>query len=96
MPGLVPGIFVFGAWARAVIARKRSDEAIHTSNTRRDGLLRFAHNDGFNAWNSKELRPHARINFFIIFVDGLFTTFVEWPFTKSSHAMLRNHAMSCV
>ena len=37
-----------------------------------------------------------RNNFFIIFVDGIFTTFIEWPFTNTSHAIRENHAMSCV
>jgi hypothetical protein len=30
------------------------------------------------------------------FVDGIFTTFIERPFTKVSHAFGKNHAMSCV
>jgi len=37
-----------------------------------------------------------RKNFFIIFVDGMFTTFIAWPFTNVSHALPENHAISCV
>jgi hypothetical protein len=37
-----------------------------------------------------------RKNFFIIFVDGMFTTFIAWPFTNVSHAIPENHAISCV
>ena len=37
-----------------------------------------------------------RKNFFIIFVDGIFTTFIEWLFTNTSHAIRENPAMSCV
>jgi hypothetical protein len=37
-----------------------------------------------------------RKNFFIIFVDGMFTTFIAWPFTNTSHAIPENHAISCV
>ena len=39
---------------------------------------------------------HMRKNFFIIFVDGIFTTFIECPFTNTSHAIRENPAMSCV
>ena len=37
-----------------------------------------------------------RKNFFIIFVDGMFTTFIARPFTNTSHAIRENHAISCV
>ena len=37
-----------------------------------------------------------RKNFFIIFVDGMFTTFVARLFTNTSHAIRENLAMSCV
>jgi hypothetical protein len=37
-----------------------------------------------------------RKNFFIILVDGMFTTFGECPFTNTSHALRENPAMSCV
>jgi hypothetical protein len=36
------------------------------------------------------------MNFFIIFVDGIFTTFIAWPFTNAFDALRENHAMSCV
>jgi hypothetical protein len=34
--------------------------------------------------------------FFIIFVDGIFTTFIRPPFTNTSDAIRENHAASCV
>jgi len=37
-----------------------------------------------------------RKNFFIIFVDGMFTTFIACLFTNTSHAIRENPAMSCV
>jgi len=37
-----------------------------------------------------------RKNFFIIFVDGMFTTFIACPFTNASHAIRENPAISCV
>jgi hypothetical protein len=37
-----------------------------------------------------------RKNFLITFVDGIFTTFVEWPFTNAFDAIRENPAMSCV
>ena len=37
-----------------------------------------------------------RNDFFIIFVDGIFTTFIERPFTNVSHAIRENPVMSCV
>src|SRR6266700_454308 len=44
---------------RAVIALERSDEAIHSSFTWRDGLLRFARNDVAPVTNTRS-RPAAR------------------------------------
>jgi hypothetical protein len=35
-------------------------------------------------------------NFFIIFVDGMFTTFIACLFTNVSDAIRENPAMSCV
>jgi hypothetical protein len=35
-------------------------------------------------------------NFFIIFVDGMFTTFIACLFTNTSDAIRENPAMSCV
>jgi hypothetical protein len=35
-------------------------------------------------------------NFFIIFVDGIFTTFIARLFTNVSDAIRENPAMSCV
>ena len=37
-----------------------------------------------------------RKNFLIIFVDGMFTTFIARLFTNTSHAIPENHAISCV
>jgi hypothetical protein len=37
-----------------------------------------------------------RTNFFIIFVDGIFTTFIACLFTNTSDAIRENHAASCV
>jgi hypothetical protein len=34
--------------------------------------------------------------FFIIFVDGIFTTFIRLPFTNTSDAMAPMLALSCV
>jgi hypothetical protein len=34
--------------------------------------------------------------FFIIFVDGMFTTFIARPFTKTSRVLKRMCAISCV
>ena len=38
----------------------------------------------------------TRKNLFIIFVDGMFTTFIAPPFTKTAHAMKRMCGISCV
>jgi hypothetical protein len=35
-------------------------------------------------------------NFFIIFVDGIFTTFIAGLFTNTSHAIRETSAISCV
>jgi hypothetical protein len=35
-------------------------------------------------------------NFFTIFVDGMFTTFIACLFTNTSDAIRENPAMSCV
>ena len=37
-----------------------------------------------------------RTNFFIIFVDGIFTTFIAWLFTNAFDAIRENPAISCV
>jgi hypothetical protein len=37
-----------------------------------------------------------RTNFFIIFVDGIFTTFIAGLFTNTSDAIRENHVASCV
>jgi len=44
------------------------------------------------------LRSHTgtRNILFIIFVDGMFTTFIARPFTKTFHALKRMRAISCV
>jgi hypothetical protein len=38
----------------------------------------------------------ARENFFSIFVDRMFTTFIERPFTNAFDAIRETLAMSCV
>jgi len=53
-------------------------------------------------WNSRphhdtrEVAPSSRKIFFIIFVDGMFTTFVARLFTNTSHAFDGIRAISCV
>jgi len=37
-----------------------------------------------------------RKTFFIIFVDGMFTTFIACLFTNASHAIRENPTISCV
>jgi hypothetical protein len=48
--------------------------------------------------SSAQIRfPYSpRTNFFIIFVDGIFTTFIEWLFTNVFDAVRENLAISCV
>jgi hypothetical protein len=38
----------------------------------------------------------SRKNFFIISVDGIFTTFIARLFTNTSHALDESRAMPCV
>jgi hypothetical protein len=54
-------------------------------------------------WNSMRIamperfaRTHTRKNFFIIFVDGIFTTFIACLFTNTSDAIRENRTISCV
>jgi hypothetical protein len=47
------------------------------------------------AMQSSCARTCAR-NFFIIFVDGIFTTFIARLFTNTSDAVGENPAISCV
>jgi hypothetical protein len=70
-----------------------------------DGLRRFARNDAESSFASilrHLLRAITvpvfarRTNFFIIFVDGIFTTFIAGLFTNTSDAIRENHAASCV
>ena len=70
-----------------------------------DGLRRFARNDAESSFASIPrhlLRAITvpvfarRTNFFIIFVDGIFTTFIAGLFTNTPHAIRENHAASCV
>jgi hypothetical protein len=68
MPGLVPGMHVFGPF---VIA-SNDVELLPRSNT------------------------GTRNIFFIIFVDGMFTSFIACPFTNTSHASAPMRAISCV
>jgi len=37
-----------------------------------------------------------KLNFFIVFVDGIFTTFIACLFTNTSDAIRENRTMSCV
>lgn len=46
--------------------------------------------------HAKMRKRDSRINFFIIFVDGIFTTFIARLFTNTSHATRENPVMSCV
>ena len=87
----------------AVIARSASDEAIHPSAMPSDGLLRCARNDvevpvvtRRHLLDVPAVPAFARRNFFIIFVDGIFTTFIERPFTNTSHAIGKAPAIACV
>jgi len=41
-------------------------------------------------------RIHTAGNFFIIFVDGIFTTFIACLFTNTSDAIRENSAIACV
>ena len=41
-------------------------------------------------------RTHAARNFFIIFVDGMFTTFIARLFTNAFDASRKNSAIACV
>jgi len=69
-----------------------------------DGLLRFARNDveSLVASISRDLLRAIMVplftarNFFIIFVDGIFTTFIARLFTNTSDAIRENSATSCV
>jgi hypothetical protein len=102
MPGLVPGISRF--CKRKSRHRERSG-AIHFTAERMHGLLRCARNDVESsarrhlatfASRHHGSRIHAARNFFIIFVDGIFTTFIARLFTNTSDAIRENPAMPCV
>jgi hypothetical protein len=70
--------------------------------------FRIARNDGDTYqpirvnWNSTSPAAtrmqfaRARENFFSIFVDRMFTTFIERPFTNAFDAIRETLAMSCV
>jgi hypothetical protein len=82
-----------------------SDEAIHPSVMPCDGLLRFARNDVDGSvrkrlttftWRDHGSRIHPDGKFLLIFIDGIFTTFIEWPFTNVFDAIRENSVMSCV
>jgi hypothetical protein len=109
VPGLVPGIRIFSAPSlRGAQATKQS---IYPLCRAMDcfaavALLRCGRNcrlDASAQYSELELaRDVASFanacakNFFIIFIDGIFTTFIEWPFTNVSHAIRKNRTMSCV
>ena len=61
----------------------------------RDGLLRFARNDGTHIETARS-HTGTRNIFFSIFVDGMFTTFIVRLFTNTSHVLRQKHAISCV
>jgi hypothetical protein len=71
--------------------------------TLRDGLLRFARNDGGGALARQGALELARQScatscekFFTRFVDGMFTTFIAHPFTNTSDALDEIRAITCV
>jgi hypothetical protein len=41
-------------------------------------------------------RIHSTRSSFILFVDGMFTTFIEPPFTNTFEANAQNRAVHCV
>jgi hypothetical protein len=71
-----------------------------------DGIasLRSQRRGGFGAKTSHDIRLAKRwvpvltprSNFFIIFVDGIFTTFIACLFTNTSDAIRENSAIACV
>jgi hypothetical protein len=83
----------------------QGSEAIHPSVMPRDGLLRFARNDAESSFASisrhllraiTSSRIRTTHQFLLIFIDGIFTTFIEWPFTNVFDAIRENPVMSCV
>ncbi|MBR1267646.1 hypothetical protein JQ629_09010 [Bradyrhizobium sp. AUGA SZCCT0222] len=104
MPGLVPGMNVFGPFVIASAAK----QSIARHNGWMDcfvaSLLAMTWKRRFsdfhrNAWGgiaSSRSDAGTRNIFFIIFVDGMFTTFIALPFTKPSQARQQVRAISCV
>ena len=105
MPGLVPGISRFARERdlnERVIA-SAAKQSIHPLCRAMDCFAALAMTTrvpcaSISEFDSQRSRfpQHTRKNFFIIFVDGIFTTFIECPFTNTSHAIRENPAMSCV
>jgi hypothetical protein len=108
MPGLVPGIFVCRG-VDAVIARSEATkQSIYPLCDALDCFAALAmtaaavvHNN--EHWNSARslisLERFARAcaqNSFIIFVDGMFTTFIARLFTNAFDASRKNSAIACV
>jgi hypothetical protein len=97
MPGLAPGIFACLRHClqqtRSVCARERCDEAIQSFFLVRDGLPRRCapRNDDERAGSNSH-----ECNFFILFVDGMFTTFIERAFTNIFEANAQKSALHCV
>jgi hypothetical protein len=56
----------------------------------------LARNDGDESITSPVVTRELCNISFIIFVDGMFTTFMGCPFTNTSHAIGRMRAISCV
>jgi hypothetical protein len=65
MPGLVPGIHVFGVGVKKVV----------------DGRVKPGHDE--KCFRLSRVDTGTLRNFFIIFVDWIFTTLVERPFTNA-------------
>ena len=103
MPGLVPGISRFCAGGRPVIA-SAAKQSIRPLCRTMDCFAALAvtwrvQREGISRHSLRAItgsRVHTTHNFFIIFVDGIFTTFIACLFTNTSHAIRENPAISCV
>jgi len=85
MPGLVPGIHVFAALP-SLRAQKQS---IHPLCRAMDCFAALAMTGPRSNTGTRNIP-------FIIFVDGMFTSFVARLFTKTCRASKRMRAISCV
>jgi len=93
MPGPVPGIFV-SLCAEVILHRKLR---VSRRQWRSSASARQRELEPARPARCKRVftRTCAR-NFFIIFVDGIFTTFIARLFTNTSNAISENPAISCV